>query len=129
MAGRPKFEITDEILRKVEALAAQGLSQEQIASCIGCSLATISRRKLDNEKFDAAIKNGNAKGIATVTNALFQNAKGGNLGAQIFYLKNRAGWRDKQEVEQSGPGGGPIQVESTLSEDQALQLLKKHDIK
>jgi phage terminase small subunit len=35
----------------------------------------------------------------------------------------------KERSEVSGPGGGPIVVESTLSEDQALALLKKHDVK
>jgi phage terminase small subunit len=34
----------------------------------------------------------------------------------------------KERSEVSGPGGGPIVVESTLSEDQALALLKKHDV-
>ena len=39
-----------------------------------------------------------------ITNALFTSAKDGNLGAMIFFLKNRAGWKDKIETEHTGDG-------------------------
>jgi hypothetical protein len=45
-----------------------------------------------------AIKRGEAMGIEEVTNALFENATlERDNTAIIFYLKNRAGWVDKQE--------------------------------
>jgi len=93
------FEITDEVIRQVEALAAQGLSEEQIGSVIGCSRETIRRRKNDNEAFEASIKRGKHKGVAKVTNALFQKAVKGDNVAMIFFLKNRdpENWRDKVE--------------------------------
>ena len=50
------FKIDDDVLRKVETLAAQGLSEEQIGSVIGCSRETIRRRKNDNAAFEAAIR-------------------------------------------------------------------------
>jgi transcriptional regulator with XRE-family HTH domain len=98
------FKIDDDVLRKVETLAAQGLSEEQIGSVIGCSRETIRRRKNDNAAFEAAIKNGKAKGIATVTNALFQKAKNGDNTAMIFFLKNRdrANWGENEQEQQSG---------------------------
>ena len=99
MAGRPKFDFTDKILKQVESLAAQGLSQDQIGSVIGCCQQTIIRHKKDNVDFVNAINRGKNKGVAIITNALFESAKGGNLGAQIFFLKNRAGWRDKQDLD------------------------------
>jgi hypothetical protein len=44
-----------------------------------------------------------------IENALYKSAAEGNLGAQIFYLKNRSGgkWRDKTEqaVSLSTPAG------------------------
>jgi SOS response regulatory protein OraA/RecX len=93
------FEITDEVIRQVEALAAQGLSEEQIGSVIGCSRETIRRRKNDNEAFEASIKRGKHKGVAKVTNALFQKAVKGDNVAMIFFLKNRDpdNWRDRVE--------------------------------
>lgn len=95
------FKITNEVLERVESLAAQGLNQQQISDVIGCSPKTLERRKKDNVAFDEAIKKGKCKGIAKVTNALFQKAINGNLGAQIFYLKNRdpSNWRDIQNVD------------------------------
>ena len=87
-----------ELIKVVESLAAQGMVDFQIAQYFGVSRSTITRHKRDNAAFNAAIKSGVSKGIATITNALFVSGKNGNLGAQIFYLKNRAGWSDKVEA-------------------------------
>ena len=86
-------------LKKVEAFAAQGMTNEQIAHALGISRATHFKKKKEESDYLDAVKNGQAKGIATITNALFNNAKSGNLGAQCFYLKNRAGWKDKSEQD------------------------------
>jgi len=112
MAGRPKFQITEEIIKQVEELAAQGLSQEQIGSVIGCSPDTICRKKKEYKNFAEAIKRGQHKGIANVTNALFQKAVAGDNAAMIFYLKNRdrENWKDKIDNTHSGPDGGPIET-------------------
>jgi hypothetical protein len=42
---------------------------------------------------------GRAKGLAEVSNSLFESAAGGNVTSQIFYLKNRSpdDWRDRFE--------------------------------
>ncbi len=89
---------------KVEILAAQGLTTGQIASCFGVSRATLYNRMGSEVDVLDAIKRGRAKGIGTVTNALFQAAKEGNITAQIFYLKNRDPdvWKDRKAVEYSG---------------------------
>lgn len=110
MAGRPKFEITKKIIKQVEKLAAQGLSQEQIGSVIGCSPDTIGRKKKENKDFADAIKRGQQKGVANVTNALYKKAMDGDNVAMIFYLKNRdrENWKDKIDNTHSGPDGGPI---------------------
>jgi hypothetical protein len=36
--------------------------------------------------------------------------EGKNAAGPIFWLKNHAAYRDKQEMEHSGPGGGPVQM-------------------
>lgn len=88
-------------VERVEKLAAQGLSEQQIADCLGISRSTIDRRKRDDDTFVAALKRGKHKGIENVTNALYEAATAGNkpnVSAMIFYLKNRAGWRDRQDI-------------------------------
>ena len=97
--GRPKFEITDEVLLNVENLMTKGLTKEQAAGMLGVSVSTFMLHQSENSEFSEAIKRGQARGIDAVTNALFENATvDRNVPSIIFYLKNRAGWVDKQEV-------------------------------
>lgn len=86
-------------LKKVERFAAQGMTNEQIAAALGIHRSTYFKKKKNDKDFKDAIKAGQAKGIATITNSLFNGAKQGNVASQIFYLKNRAGWRDKPDED------------------------------
>lgn len=96
--GRPKFKINEEVLQRTERLMAQGLTREQCARALGISVATFYVYQAENSEFSEAIKRGEALGIEEVTNALFENATlERDNTAIIFYLKNRAGWVDKQE--------------------------------
>ncbi len=97
--GRPPFKITSDVLKKVEGFASRGMNQQQIADALGINIDTLKKYKNINSSFLVAIKEGQAKGIAKVTNALFEQSQNGNTSAAIFYLKNRAGWSDKQEVD------------------------------
>lgn len=125
--GRPKYEITEEICGKAETLAAQGLNMEQIADCLGISYDTLNERRKEFSEFSVSIKRGQAKGIGILTNKLFERGKGfshpeekifcnkdgdvtrvetmkhypPDTTAAIFYLKNRAGWKDVQEIDHS----------------------------
>ncbi len=101
---------------KVEQLAAQGLTVKQIAHCLNCSRATLYNRMGSELDVLDAVKRGRAKGIGTITNALFQSAKGGNVTAQIFYMKNRQPdkWRDRRHHEVTGKDGKPIEMAWTV---------------
>ena len=107
---------------KLYNLAKIGLSEEQIAISLGISASTITRRKRDDEQFDRTLKAGKQAGISAVTNSLFESATADkpNTSAQIFYLKNRGGWRDRTEVDANI--GGAIEVTHDI--DAALQALK-----
>jgi hypothetical protein len=97
--GRPKFEVTEEVLERAERAMAQGLTKEQCAAALGISVSTFQLYQAENSEFSEAIKRGEAMGIEEVTNALFENATlERDNTAIIFYLKNRAGWVDKKEV-------------------------------
>jgi len=86
-------------LSKVESLAAQGLTEEQIADALGVSRTTLNNRRRESEQFDQAIKRGKAKGVAIVTSKLMEQVKGGNVTAMIFFLKTRGGWSERQDAD------------------------------
>lgn len=102
-------------LHLVEQYASEGLTEEQVAECFGVSRATITRRKAEDDAFDAAYKRGRYNGIQKVANALFQSAVNGNTTAQIFFLKSRAGFKETAVTEFSGDMPS-IQVEFVNSE-------------
>ena len=104
---------------KLYNLARMGLSEEQIATSLGISRSTISRRKREDDTFATTLKSGQQEGITLVTNQLFNSATDAvkpSTSAAIFFLKNRAGWRDKQEVDANLTGSVVIDhdVESAL---------------
>lgn len=103
--GRNAIEID---LKQVEALASQGMTHEQIAYSLGVSPDTITRRKKESADFAEAIKRGQAKGIAIVTNKLMAQCKDGNTTAIIFFLKARAGWKETERLEHTGKDGDPL---------------------
>lgn len=83
----------------VKKYASQGMTLKQIAESLGVSDRTLKSRKAEDEELQNAWLEGRAKGIQVVVNALFKKAKEGNVVAQIFYLKNMAGWQDKVTVD------------------------------
>lgn len=110
--GRRKIEID---LEEVTKLAARGLTQEQIAAALGISASTLDNRKAESQEFVDALKKGQAQGIAEISNALWENAKSGNVTAQIFFLKARAKWKDRHETEpEDGEEAAPVKVEVTV---------------
>ncbi len=100
---------------KVEELASQGLTMEQIASCLGCAPSTLYLRVGSESEVSEAIKKGRANGVKDVSNALYKSATGGNITAQIFYLKNRSpeDWSDRKEI--TGANGGPIDIRGSIT--------------
>ncbi len=90
--ARPKIELD---ISRVEELAAQGLSQAEICLCIGISESTLYRRKTDMEVLTEAIKRGKAKAASEIANTLYRLARGGDLGAIVWYEKTRRGLSDK----------------------------------
>lgn len=112
--ARPRIEID---ISRVEELAAQGLSQAEICLVIGISEDTLSRRKMDSAAIADAIKSGKAKAASEIANTLYQMAKGGDLGAIVWWEKTRRGLSDK--VQQN------INVDvSKLSDDELSAIAK-----
>ncbi len=122
MAGRNSIDID---LARVERLAAQGLTDEQVATSLGVSQSTITRRKRTSDQFAEALNRGKVRGIEEVTNTLWLNAtEKQNTSAAIFYLKNRAGWSEKAAV--SAEHIGQVSVEHGIED--ALAVLQRYGI-
>ena len=92
--------VTDEFLRKVEHLAARGLSQQQVCHALGLSETWWYDAKQKNSEISESFKRGQAKGLAEVSNAIYEQALKGSTGAACFFLKNRDPdrWSDVKSV-------------------------------
>lgn len=84
-------------LAQVESLAGRGLTNAEICQCLGICETTLYERKRYNKDFEDALKRGRAKARAVIANALFEQAKNGNMTAIIWWEKTRCGLSDKQE--------------------------------
>lgn len=111
-AGRPPLQPTEEMRRDVEKMAACGIPQEDIARIFKTSVDTLSRH------FREELDNAAAKANTKVAGFLFENAKAGNVTAQIFWLKTRARWRETPTLHEiTGANGGPLEIIHTLLND------------
>ena len=92
--------ITEEFLAKVEHLAARGLSQQQVCHALGFSETWWYDAKQKNSDISDSFKRGQAKGLAEVSNAIYEQALAGSTGAACFFLKNRDPdrWSDVKSV-------------------------------
>lgn len=89
----PMFEPTVEQRRTVRTMAGFGVPQDDIATYVDVDPKTL--RKHFREELDR----GSIEATAKVAQSLFNMATaGGNVAAAIFWMKARAGWREKQEV-------------------------------
>src|SRR6476659_5617158 len=86
--------------RQVEAMAAYGIPEIDIAAVVGGDPKTL--RKHYRDELDL----GETKANAQVAGFLFNSARNGNVTAQIFWLKTRARWRETPtELKHSGSIG------------------------
>jgi len=95
--ARTAFVVNDALREKVRYLAGLGVRQGDIARIIGCAPKTLRKRLRDE------LDRGVAEANATISGSLFANAKGGNVTAQIFWLKTRAHWRERLAADDPIP--------------------------
>ena len=92
--------ITKQFLEKVEHLATRGLSQQQVCHALGFSETWWYDAKQKNSDISDSFKKGQAKGLAEVSNSIYEQALNGGTGAACFFLKNRDPdrWSDVKSV-------------------------------
>ncbi|TCI00789.1 hypothetical protein EJV46_01010 [Roseococcus sp. SYP-B2431] len=94
---------TEEQRRTVRAMSGYGIPQEDIATFFDIDAKTL-RKHFRNE-----IDKGSIEATSKVAQSLFRMAtEGKNVAAAIFWMKARAGWREKQQVEHGFTPGAVI---------------------
>ena len=86
----------------------------EIARRLRVSRGTIHNRIADSPTLQAALDDARETYVDAVESALYANALGGNVAAQIFVMKahpaaKRRGWSERHEL--GGPDGGPVRHE------------------
>ena len=120
--GRPTFTPTKEMRQMVEALSGSGMTHQNIMLLI----ENPSTKKPITEPtfykaFGRELITGKAKCEALMIGVINKAALSGSVPAASFWLRSRAGWRDKTEVV--GPNGGPIQAEVKVSGELGISTL------
>lgn len=124
--GRPT-KYKEEYNEQVRKLCLLGATDERIGNFFEVDEATVNRWKIEYPEFRESIREGKETADANVADALYNRALGyshkqdhisnfqgeititpttkhypPDTGAAFIWLKNRGGWKDKQEVEHSG---------------------------
>lgn len=135
--GRPT-KYREEFAEQAYKLCLLGATDQEMADFFGVVLSTLNLWKLEVPEFSESITQGKTLADANVAERLYQRAMGythpedkifndsgtplivptlkhypPDTQAASLWLRNRqsAKWRDKQDVEHAGPGGGPQQHE------------------
>ena len=80
--------LTKDLLDQIEFHASRGLSQQQICHALGFSETWWYDAKQKNSEISESFKRGQAKGLADVSNAIYEQAMSGSTGAACF-MKHR----------------------------------------
>ena len=85
---------TEENRRTVKMMAGLGVPHDGIAVLLEIDPKTLRKH------FNVELERGSVEATAKVAQSLFQMATAGkNVAAAIFWMKARAGWREKHDVQ------------------------------
>ena len=94
---KPTVRASDVIdLQRIERMAANGMTMEQIAGALGISDRTLYRAGKASSELAETIKRGRLLGIERVTEKLQDLISEDNQAAVFFFLKCKAGWNENQ---------------------------------
>ena len=120
----PRFEPTPDQRRMARTLSGFGLPHGDIALLLDVDAETL------RTCFGTDLDRGRAEANAKVGQSLFGMATaGGSVAAAIFWMKARAGWREKQEIIATpGPAvewyieGVPVETEEEWTRNTQLLM-------
>ena len=122
--GPKPRKITTQLLEQIEFQASRGLSQQQVCHALGFSETWWYDAKQKNSEISESFKRGQAKGLAEVSNAIYEQALNGSTGAACFFLKNRDPdrWSDVKSVN-------AVQINiSKMTDTQLLEELRSDPV-
>jgi hypothetical protein len=91
--ARQAFVVNEALREKVRHLAGRGVPQDDIAKNVGCAPKTL--RKHFRDDLDRGVTEANTM----MADSLFAAGMAGNITAQIFWMKTRAGWRERPPAD------------------------------
>jgi hypothetical protein len=124
--GRSTRVITLEETAQVEAMAAHGHTQEEIAEFLGMSARSFRYKKNENKILIAAYNRGRFKAKNYVASRLWRYIRNDaltaiNLSAITFYLRTQAGYTEKQEMHLTAkdvtPNRQPLTIINHFTDD------------
>ena len=122
--GPKPRKITTQLLEQIEFQASRWLSQQQVCHALGFSETWWYDAKQKNSEISDSFKRGQAKGLAEVANAIYEQALNGSTGAACFFLKNRdpERWSDVKSVN-------AVQINiSKMTDTQLLEELRSDPV-
>lgn len=91
--GRPPHAPTARTKKQVQVMAAMGLTQKQMARIMGLGVDSLIKFYKEEVEAGADVLN------AEVAGTLYRMATSGKEpAATFFWLKTRAGWRERQDI-------------------------------
>jgi transposase-like protein len=103
--GQPEHEWKQEIADRIVETCSQGWTRKAISADVGLCITTLLKH------YRNELDQGDLQATDTVKNSLFKAATEGNsVPAMIFWLKARAGWSERVEMDHSGSLNGSVIV-------------------
>tara|TARA_Y100000593_G_scaffold38802_1_gene75111 strand:+ start:784 stop:1110 length:327 start_codon:yes stop_codon:yes gene_type:complete len=96
--------------KTVKAMAAYGIRHDDIARVVGVTGKTLRKH------YRGELDTGHIEANAQVAGSLFQNAKGGNVTAQIWWTKTRMGWSEKRDDDDGAAKDKAREVRDAVDE-------------
>jgi hypothetical protein len=116
--GAPAHKPTDDQRKIVEVAAIVGTPHHDIGPLIGVSIKTLLKHYANE------LRLGKTRANVKVGGALYRSALGGNIAAQIFWMKAQAGWREVQRLEHANADGKPLThavVAASVTDEDAMK--------
>lgn len=115
--GKPRIELTEAQIELVEQMAAELVSREVIAGELGIDCDTLTAILKRDPEVSRRYARARASKQRTLARVALEEAEDGNTSMLQLAVKVHLGWRETQAVELTGKDGGPIQSETTVSDD------------